>query len=357
MLRWAEVHLDRLLYNYRQVEKLSGPKKLIAVVKANAYGHGSVAVARFLQEQTAVSAFAVATYAEGVQLREAGIQRPIIVMSSTLEEELGRAREFRLMPVVYDFWELERAKELEVPFHVKLDTGMGRLGFLPSQWQELLCSLRGAKLAGVMTHFPSADEDPEFTAGQAKLFGEFVKALKGAFPKLWVHCDNSAALPLGLNGLFTHSRVGLALYGSKPFGGYPASLKQVMEVKARIISVKELPPGHSVSYGRTYTTSGKERVGVVSFGYADGLPRSLSGRGSFIVNGRRCPIRGRVCMDMTVISLEGVVAGKGGVATVTGLELPFEELARLAGTIPYELMCRISPRVERVYRGLQSLRT
>jgi len=355
MLRWAEVHLDRLLFNYLQVKSLTFGKGVFAVVKANAYGHGGVEVAKFLQENSDVYGFAVATYHEGAQLREAGITRPILVMSSTLYEGKELARELSLTPVVYDYDELKLALELSLPFHLKVDTGMGRLGFTQTHWSSLLPALKGAKLLGIMSHFSSADEDEEFTKEQLNKFLSLVRELKRDFPSLIVHAENSAALKYRLNSHLTHVRVGLALYGSKPSSDFPLNLKQVMEVKAKVLTVKELPPFHPISYSRSYTTASKERVGVVSFGYADGYPRELSNRGFFLVEGVRCPVRGRVCMDMTVVSLPQKVE-KGAVVTVYGDEIKFDEIAPLARTVPYELMCRISQRVERVYYGLQGVK-
>jgi len=350
MLRWAEVHLDRLLHNYREVERLAKGKKIFAVVKANAYGHGSLEVAKFLEKKSGVYGFAVATYREGAELIEAGVRRPILVMSSSIWEGREFLKEYPLIPVVYDFEELSLAKEVGVPFHVKIDTGMGRLGFLREEWEELLEELKGAKVSGVMTHFCCADEEEEITKKQLEEFKRFVKRLERLTPlPLIVHAENSAATALNLNGLLTHARVGLALYGAKPFPAYPANLKQVMEVKAKVLTVKELPKNHPVSYSATYRAAEGERIAVVAFGYADGYPRELSNRGIVLIEGKKCPIRGRVCMDMVVISAPQSVK-KGSVATLFGKELTFEEVARECETIPYELMCRISQRVERVYR-------
>ncbi|WP_457679366.1 alanine racemase [Thermovibrio sp.] len=351
MLRWAEVHLDRLVENYLKVRETSG-KKIYAVVKANAYGHGSLEVSRALQEKTDVYGFAVATYQEGKELVEGGIKRPILVMSSTVEEGREVLKELPLTPVVYDFTELELVKEIRAPFVVKVDTGMGRLGFTKEEWDRLIRELEGSKVKGVMSHFCCADESKEITEGQLKLFKDFVKELKKRvkFP-LEVHAENSAATALKLNGLLTHSRVGLALYGSKPLPNYPVNLKQVMEVKARVLTVKELPPNHPISYGATYKTKSREKVAVVAFGYGDGYPRELSGKGEIVVNGKRWPVRGRVCMDMTIISVDGRVK-KGSTATIYGGEITFDEVAKRCGTIPYELMCRISQRVERLYSGV-----
>jgi len=350
MLRWAEVYLNRLLLNYRAIKELSGKKEIFAVVKANAYGHGSVPVAKFLEENTDVYGFAVATYEEGAELREAGIKREILVMASMLPEGLHVLKNYRLTPVVYDFEELSLIKELSLPFHIKLDTGMGRLGFLERDWDRLLNELYHLPVAGVMSHFSSADSDEEFTRYQFFKFTEFVEKLKKFKPNVAVHVDNSAGIPKRFDSLLTHCRAGLALYGSKPYEGYEAELSQVMEVKAKVISVKELPPDFPISYSKTYRTKNKEKVAVIAFGYADGLLRSLSNRGWVVINGKRCPIRGRICMDMTVVSVEGVPVKKGDTAVVSGKEITFDEIAKLAGTIPYEVMCDISPRVKRIYR-------
>ncbi len=349
MLRWAEIHLSRLLKNYGEIKKLSGKKRVFAVVKANAYGHGSVEISKFLEKNTDVHGFAVATFEEGVELREGGITREILVMASNLKEGLEAVREFKLTPVVFDFEDLELAKHNRLSFHIKVDTGMGRLGFLPNEFGKLLTELRNSNVTGIMSHFSSADEDREFTERQFKLFKNFAARVKAEHPNVSIHIDNSAALPFRLDSLLTHCRVGLALYGVKPYPNFPANLEQVMEVKARVISVKELPPDFPVSYGRSYITEKKEKVAVIGFGYADGLTRSLSNKGAVVINGRRCPIRGRICMDMTVVSVEETDVRKGEIATIIGKDIPFEEIAAKAGTIPYEVMCDISQRVKRIY--------
>ncbi len=350
MLRWAEVHLDRLIRNFKKVEELS-KKRIYAVVKANAYGHGSVQVAKALEENTSVYGFCVATYEEGAELRQSGIKKPILVMSSIISEGRKFLKEYQLTPVVYDFEELKLVKELSVPFHLKFDTGMGRLGFLEFEWNKLLEEIRETKLRGVMTHFSSADDDYEYTKFQLRKFKSFVDKLKREFKEFEVHSENSAAIRFKLNEFLTHSRVGLSLYGVRPCEDYP-KLEQVMEVKAKILTVKELPPNFSVSYSRTYKTKEREKVAVVSFGYADGYPRELSNRGYFLLNGKLCPVRGRVCMDMTVVSVDNVNVKKGDTTLIYGEEIPFEEVSKKVGKIPYELMCSISQRVRRVYVGL-----
>ena len=350
MLRWAEVHLDRLVRNFRKIEELS-KKKIYAVVKANAYGHGSIEISRVLEERTSVYGFCVATYEEGAELRQSGIRRPILVMSSTLSEGREFLAEYDLTPVVYDFEELKIVKELSVPFHIKVDTGMGRLGFVESEWNGLLEELRGTKLKGVMTHFSSADEDEDYTLYQLDRFNAFLSKLKGEFKLLEVHAENSSALRFGFGAPLTHSRVGLALYGVKPCSNFP-DLEQVMEVRAKVLTVKELPEGSFVSYSRSYRTEKREKVAVISFGYADGYPRELSNRGKVFLKGKFCPVRGRVCMDMTVVSVEGLEVKKGDVVEIYGRRLPFVEVSRELGKIPYELMTSISQRVRRIYCGV-----
>ncbi|MEO2069017.1 MAG: alanine racemase [Desulfurobacteriaceae bacterium] len=348
MLRWAEVYLGRLLHNFDEVKKLSGRKKIFAVVKANAYGHGSREISKFLERNTDVAGFSVATFEEGWELREAGIKREILVMASNLQEGYKEAIELNLTPVIFDFEDLKLVKELKIPFHVKVDTGMGRLGFLERDWDKLLLELKDSKLAGIMSHFCCADEDDEFTKKQLKKFFLFAKEIRKIKKNLKVHIDNSAAIAKKFDSLLTHVRVGLALYGLEPFKGYPANLKQIMEVKAKVISVKELPPSFPVSYSKTYITRNNERIAVISFGYADGFLRALSNKGEVLINGFRFPIRGRICMDMTVVSVDGKVK-KGDIATISGEGLTFSELAEKAGTIPYEIMCDISQRVKRIY--------
>lgn len=349
MLRWAEIYLDRLLHNYKEIKKFSKEKQIFAVVKANAYGHGNVKVSKFLEKNSDVYGFAVATFEEGVELRKSGVKREILVMASNLKEGYRDAVNYKLTPVIYDFDDLKLVKELGISFHVKVDTGMGRLGFLENEWYRLILELENSNVEGIMSHFSSADDDEDFTEEQFKKFHFFVSKLKKIKPSLKVHIDNSAAVPEEFDFLLTHCRVGIALYGSKPYEGYPIDLKQAMEVKAKVISVKTLPNNFPVSYSKTYRTQKKEKVAVISFGYADGLLRSLSNRGEVLINGKRCPIRGRICMDMTVVSVEGVKVKKGDTATISGEKLTFNEIAENAETIPYELMCAVSPRVKRVY--------
>ncbi len=348
MLRWAEVYLNRLKNNYFVLKKIAGNKKVIAVVKANAYGHGSVPVSRFLEKFTDVSMFAVATFDEGRELREGGIKNPILVMSNPLLEGFDCVKEYNLTPVVFDFKSLNIAIKNRIPFHLKVDTGMGRLGFLPDEWHSLFDKVDFSLLSGVMSHFADSGGDPEFTRCQYRLFVPFARRIL-TVKKVPFHIDSSGAVPMVLDEILTHSRVGIALYGCKPFSGFSVPVEQVMEVKSKLISVKTLPAGWSVSYGRTYKTMKDEVVGVVAFGYADGFMRSLSNKWMVKIKGNFIPVRGRICMDMTVVSLDKVEAFVGDEVVISDRELTFDRMAERGGTIPYEIMCDISPRVKRVF--------
>ena len=348
MLRWAEVYLNRLKKNFNLLRKFTGRKKIIAVVKANAYGHGSVPVSLFLERETDVDMFAVATIDEGRELREGGVKKPILVMSNPLIEGIKEIKEFNLTPVVFDFESLEIAVKNGISFHLKVDTGMGRLGFLPYEWEKVFEKVDFSLLEGVMSHFADSDTDPEFTQYQYRMFMPFVKRVLSV-KKVAVHIDNSGAVPASFDGFLTHSRIGLALYGSKPYPDFPVPIEQVMEVKSKVIDVKMLPPNWGVSYGRTYITKKRERTAVVAFGYADGFIRSLSNKWQVKINGDFAPVLGRICMDMTVVSVEKIDVRIGDEVVITDRELTFDKMAERAGTISYEIMCDISPRVKRIF--------
>ncbi|NPB06442.1 MAG: alanine racemase [Aquificae bacterium] len=322
-----------LLENVKNLASFSN-KKVIAVVKADAYGVGARLVAPVLGESPFVDAFAVACAQEGALLREAGVKKKVLVLGGLLEDELELFTRYELTPVVSDEEQLRLARRLGLPFHVKYDTGMGRLGFTRRLVKHKL-------VEGVMTHL-SSPADREFTLKQIKSFARIVKAYRG----VWVHLESSAGLVYRVP-FATHVRVGLALYGEKPLKDYPVKLVPALTLKARVVSVKRLKAGHPVSYGRTFVTKKPTRVAVVAFGYADGFAKSLSNRGYFLWRGHRLPVLGAVTMDLTVVGLGSLPVKPGDWVTVVSPERSFTELARDAGTIPYELMCNLSPRVER----------
>jgi alanine racemase len=311
-------------------------KPIIAVVKANAYGVGMREVSRVLEELDCVHAFAVACVEEGIELRLAGISKKILVLGGLLRGEEKDLLEYRLTPVVSHREHLEALRGMNIAFHVKYDTGMGRLGFM----EELI---EDERVEGILSHF-SSPLDREFSLRQVETFRRIVMSYGKRLP--YIHMESSAGLLYRLD-FTTHIRVGLALYGEKPAPDYPVELKRVLSLKARLISVKELPPNHPVSYSRSYITSKPTLVGVVAFGYADGLMKSLSNRGFLYYRGKPVPVIGNITMDMTMLDLTGTDAKVGDWVDIVGEEQSFGDLAKLAGTIPYELMTNLSSRIRR----------
>ncbi len=330
-----EIKEESIKENVREIHRFSG-KKIIAVVKADAYGVGATVVSPILETCEEVEAFAVACPREGRELREAGIRKKILVLGGVFREEVRTFLEYGLTPVVSDEEHLKALEGVDIKFHVKYDTGMGRLGFLGK-------ILKDERVEGVMTHL-SSPADREFSLRQIE---EFRKILYH-YPRVpMVHLESSAGLIYRVP-FATHVRVGLALYGEKPLKNYPLELRPALRLRARLLSVKDLPAGFPVSYSRTYVTAKKTKVGVVAFGYADGLMKSLSNRSYLLYRGRPVPIIGNITMDMTMVDLSETEARTGEWIEIVSEKRSFTALARDAGTIPYELMCNLSKRVERV---------
>lgn len=364
---WAEIDLDALLLNHRAVKKLlPGGEKLCAVVKADAYGHGAVTVARALEEET--DFFAVAMAEEAFELRDAGIKKPILILGIVPH---SRVRDLVTADVRLTVTSLREAKAIageakkagkEALLHLAVDTGMGRIGFLPNEKSvnEIaeLSRLREVVIEGVFSHFATADEpDPSFAAVQQERFERFLAALRerGICPPVR-HLFNSAAI-LRRAPAFDMAREGLVLYGLTAEGverDRVPGLRPVMSVKARIVQIKTLPKGSPVSYGSTFVTGKRTKVATVSMGYGDGLPRALSNGGEALVRGICVPILGRVCMDQLMLDVTGIGGlREGECAVLFGFdgeaELPVTEQAKRCGTISYELLCNINRRVPRVY--------
>lgn len=329
-----EIDAKRIKENIRALHRFSG-KKIIAVVKADAYGIGARYVAPILNELEEVDSFAVACAEEGVELRELGIKKEILVLGGVLKEELELVEDYGLTPVVSDYEHLRVLGDRPIKFHVKYDTGMGRLGFL----NEII---RDERIVGVMSHL-STPADREFSLEQIKKFERIVKNYKKIEK---IHIESSAGVIYKVP-YTTHIRVGLAIYGEKPLKDYPVEIKPVLRLRAKLISVKEVPPNYPISYGRTYITPTKTRIGIVAFGYADGLMKSLSNRGYLLYKGKPLKILGNITMDMTIVELGNVDAKVGDYVDVVNEERSFTELSKDAKTIPYELMCNLSRRVER----------
>jgi alanine racemase len=368
---WAEISLSALRKNYLELKKLAGDSEILPVVKANAYGHGLVPIGKTLV-QAGAPRLGVAFVQEGAALRKAGLRCPILVLTPTLPPEIPILLNYRLTPQVSSAAgavKLAAAarkrgiKNLSV--HVKLDTGMNRVGFKADDAvREIsrLGKIKGLRIEALYTHLATADwTDPKYAWKQIALFKQALEKV-GKIPFFHghppsSHAANSAALLTYFpEAKGTWARPGLALYGIYPNPKMigRARLTPVMQVKTRIIHIKTLDKGESVSYGRTYTAKKRIRLATLGMGYADGLLRSLSNKGVFLIRGKRVPQVGTVCMDMTMADVSKIPAAKvGDTATFFGRDggqfLSVEEQAARAGTISYEILCAVGERVARVY--------
>ncbi|MEY4489333.1 MAG: hypothetical protein RIQ79_1841 [Verrucomicrobiota bacterium] len=366
---WAEIDLAALERNLRGIRAaLPGQIRYVAVVKADAYGHGLPQVAARLMHAGA-DLFAVANLAEAAALREVGPDSPILVLSPILPQEdrhiagLDVAVTISSAEEVARFAAVAQASGRPLDVHLKIDTGMGRLG----AWHEgaegvyqLIHDTPGLRLAGVFTHFSSPDENPEFTALQRR---RFLLALARCpdldTTNLLVHADNSAGIEtLEIGGPFNAVRVGLLQFGILPRPGTlleSVRAEPVFSFRTRVGLVKNLPGGTGISYGRTHTLARDSRVAVLAAGYGDGIPRAASNRAQVLLHGKRCPVLGRVTMDQTIVDvtdLPGVVAGDEAVLVgrQQDAEIGIAEFSRWGDTIPWETLCSVTKRVPRLYR-------
>ncbi len=365
----AVIHLGALRGNLRAIRRAVGRDRLVLLpVKADAYGHGAVEVSRAAVEE-GCSHLAVASAGEGAILREAGIDSPIILLSLAQPEEYPSIVAHGIEPIlcdegsVADFARAARAAEKRAVVHLKVDTGMGRIGCRPEEAASLCAAVGregGLELGGIFTHFPAADSlDPDdlaYTKAQIDSFRKTVDRLKSSGVDIaFASAANSGGVLLHPDGLFDMVRPGILSYGYPPVKGGSAGIevRPVMEFVSSLLFVKEVGEGACVSYGRTWRAPRKTWIGTVPAGYADGYPRSLSNKASAWVAGARFPVAGRVCMDQLMLDLgsEPVAALHDEVVLFGGRPgAPgADELAELAGTIPYEITCGINKRVPRVY--------
>jgi alanine racemase len=380
-LVWAEVDLSAIAHNVRELRRLTRPQaRVMAVVKANGYGHGALEVAR-----TALASGAewlgVARLAEGIHLRKNGLDAPILVFGPTLPADAGLLVDFDLRQSIASLDAARAcsaaacAQGRRIKAHLKLDTGMGRLGLVPAALSErslpdaagaglireatAIATLPGIETEGVFTHFAAADSaDLSSARRQLELFGDVLERLRSAgleFPLR--HAANSAGVVALPDAHLDLVRPGIAVYGLNPSDEIDLQgidLRPAMTLKARLIQVKRVPAGFSVSYGMTHRTPQPTTIATVPAGYADGVNRALSNRGQMLVRGQRVPIVGRVCMDLTMLDVgavkdvqvgdEAVIFGSQGQAGI-----PADEVARALGTINYEIVCAVSARVPRIY--------
>ncbi|ADJ29638.1 alanine racemase [Nitrosococcus watsonii] len=348
----AIIDASALRHNLQRVRELAPRSRIMAVVKADGYGHGLTSVAGAL---VAADAFAVARLEEAMALRQAGHRCPVVLLGGIADkEQLQLAAAHRLTLVVHEFAQLELLERVPIisplPVWLKADTGMHRLGFSPEVAAEAVARLRGcpavASVVGVMTHLASADESEDsLTPIQLQVFEEI------AAPGLLRSMANSAAVIIYPHVHFDWVRPGLMLYGASPFAhgtGAAVGLKSVMTLKTRLIATHHLRPGDSIGYGATWVCPEAMMVGVAALGYGDGYPRHARSGTPVLVNGRPVSLVGRVSMDMITLDLRTQPEAKVGDPVIAwGPDLPVEEVARHATTIPYELLCQVTARVPR----------
>lgn len=366
---FCSINLEALRWNFRQVRKKVGPQvKILSVVKADAYGHGATKVAKILGASGS-DGFGVATLEEGIELREGGIRSPVLILAGFYPAQLEQLLINKLTPVVCEMDGLRRLEVLarrrgvSVKFHLKIDTGMGRIGFPASgvdSWLPQVSELKALKLEGVFSHFSHAENvGGSYSQNQLALFRRVIQRLRGAgYDPPLIHLANSAAVITLPSAHFTMVRPGLMLYGIHPCPemAEKVSLKPVLSWRSRVLQLKRMPKGSSISYGQTYVTQKASLIATLPVGYADGFHRLLSNRGAVLVRGERAPIVGRVCMDLTMIDVtdirgvqqgdEVVLLGKQGADQISA-----DEMARWAETISYEIFTSISARVPRIHHS------
>lgn len=369
----AEINLDHLRANYNSFRNsLPEQMKLLACVKANAYGHGAIEVAREMEELGA-DYLSVAFLDEALELRQAGVQLPILVLGYTPPEGIEIAWKHDVTVTLFSPEIIEAIKALpdvrdkQLKVHIKIDSGMGRLGLLPGDgavsFIEEVFSLPQVFVEGMFTHFARADEeDKSYTLEQYRRFKSVADALRDLGHTIpIIHTGNSAAAIDTPDLSYNMVRLGIALYGLYPsdeVNRAAVSLSPVMTLKTELVYVKKLPPHYGISYGSNYVTEEEEVIGTLPIGYADGYSRMLSGKAEVLIRGRRVPVVGNICMDQCMVSLksfaqeaeqikvgeEVVLIGQQSESCITA-----DELASSLGTIPYELVCMIAHRVPRVY--------
>lgn len=362
------VHMDRLLSNLRAIrENLPGRTKLIAVLKANGYGHGASAIAHALESVDDVWGYALATAEEAIALRDAGIRKPLMILGYTWEYayEALIDREIRMAVFREDTLDQLSAAAARVGknalVHVAVDTGMSRIGVRPDEegaaYVEHAWKARGIEVEGIFTHFARADEaDLRAAWQQLESFESFVDLLQGRDIRIpLVHCDNSAGMLTLQHRTMDLARAGIIMYGMEPSPETPLSgvhLQPVLEMKSHVVCVRDIPAGTPVSYGGTWVAERPSRIATIPVGYADGYPRSLSSKGEVLIGGRRVPIVGRVCMDQMMADVTDLPVEQDDEVTLIGRdgneEITAEELGNRSGRFNYELICDISERVPRI---------
>ncbi|MEX1377621.1 MAG: alanine racemase [Eubacteriales bacterium] len=359
----AKINLSNLRHNIREYRNLIGETtQMIAVIKADGYGHGVMPVSRIAHEE-GIDFFAISRVKEGIELKEAGIMGNIIILGGTLPEEMKSAVEYDLIPTVYNIEQLQAledaaaGKDKKAKFHLKIDTGMHRLGVkCGSELEKFLDALddmENVYLSGVYSHFAVSDVDPVYTKEQHMLFTEALRDIHKREYMPNAHISNSAAIASFEAYNLDFVRLGIGMYGLNPQNRESVNLKPVMSLHAHIVHIHEIEKGETVSYGRMFKAKRKTKVAVLPIGYADGYPRILSNKAQVLIGGKRCNLIGTVCMDHVMVDVTDVDCQLGDEVVMIGQqgdeEVTAKELADLAGTIHYEIVTGIQKRIKRVY--------
>ncbi|MDR0724039.1 MAG: alanine racemase [Endomicrobium sp.] len=363
---WVEIDKSDFLFNLKKIkEYIAKDTKIMAVLKADAYGHGGIMLAKEAQK-IGISNIAVATLEEGIQFREAGIKANILILNNIYPcENFQVAIAHSLTPTVSNMQGIFALENLtiklkkKINFHLQIDTGMGRIGALPEATYTLLNKISKnpqLNMVGMYTHFAVADTDSDFTKLQLGTFSKIVRyARQDLGLKFITHAANSAALFKNKRTHFDMVRPGISLYGLNPFKHCESilKLKPVLSWKTRITFLKKVPSGFCVSYGRTFVTNKASVIATIPVGYADGYSRLLSNKSDVLIRGKRCPVIGRITMDMTIVDVTGVKGvSLGDEVVLIGLQgkeqIKVDELAKIQDTINYEIVCSISSRVARI---------
>ncbi|MDQ6912461.1 MAG: alanine racemase [Verrucomicrobiota bacterium] len=355
---WAEIDLAALRHNAAVARRCAGEGvQLLAVIKANGYGHGLAAVAKALTNGAQL--FGVANVEEAIETRGVAAH-PVLILGPALPSERKKIVEHQFIPSVSSFEEARQFSEIgPVALNFKIDTGMGRMGAGESEaivHLQKIAALKNISLHSISTHLPTADEDVVFTKEQLQRFQALVRQIRQTIPGSYkIHASPSAGI-LGYDiGAFDIVRAGLMLYGVSPAAQLQNDLRPALALKSRVVLLRDLPPGSSISYGRTFITQHPTRVATLSIGYADGYPRAVSNRGAAVlIHGRRCPVLGRITMDLMMVDVTDVAGAEiGDEAVLIGRlgdeEISAREVAERASTIAWEIFSGIGSRVARVY--------
>jgi alanine racemase len=366
----ALISLDAIRYNFEQMKKnIKEGTKIIAVIKADAYGHGAVPIARMLEEFDYIWGFATATAEEALALRKAGVMKPILILGIVFDEYYPELVRNHIRPAVCEY---EEARKLSaeavsqgetVHIHIALDTGMTRIGFadIPESVEEIrkIAALPNLEIEGMFTHFARADEyDRSPAMVQLERYREFSERVAEAGVEIPLHhCSNSAGIIRVPEANLSIVRAGITIYGIYPSAQVETDivrLAPVMELKSHVTYVKDVEPGTAISYGGTFAADRKLRVATVPVGYADGYPRQLSNKGWVLIHGQKAPILGRICMDQFMVDVTDIPdVCKGDEVTLIGRDgdefISMDEMGELSGRFSYEFACDISTRVPRIY--------